>query len=76
MSNANFTEISPMELGNVFDLIGKKWMLVTAGDQNKFNTMTASWGGMGVMWHKNIAVTVIRPSRYTYEFVDNNDTFS
>ncbi len=42
MSNANFTEISPMELGNVFDLIGKKWMLVTAGDQNKFNTMTAS----------------------------------
>lgn len=76
MSNANFTEISPMELGNVFDLIGKKWMLVTAGNQNKFNTMTASWGGMGVMWHKNIAVTVIRPSRYTYEFVDNNDTFS
>ena len=35
---------------NVIQLIGKEWMLVTAGDESSFNTMTASWGGMGYIW--------------------------
>ena len=47
---------------SVFRLIGKEWMLVTAKNQEgKVNTMTASWGGLGVMWGKNVAVTVLRP---------------
>ena len=33
---------------NPFVAIGKEWMLITAGDENQVNTMTASWGGMGV----------------------------
>ena len=46
---------------SVFRLIGKEWMLVTAKNQEgKVNTMTASWGGLGVMWGKNVAVTVLR----------------
>ena len=32
---------------DIFNLIGKQWMLVTAGNQERFNTMTASWGGIG-----------------------------
>lgn len=59
-----------------FEMIGEEWMLVTAGDQEKYNTMTASWGGVGVMWGKNVAVTVIRPQRYTKEFVESHDTFT
>ena len=56
---------------SVFRLIGKEWMLVTAKNQEgKVNTMTASWGGLGVMWGKNVAVTVLRPQRYTKEFID------
>lgn len=39
---------------NAFDLIGKEWMLVTAGNQEKFNTMTASWGGIGWLWNKPV----------------------
>ncbi|MCD7754362.1 MAG: flavin reductase family protein, partial [Clostridiales bacterium] len=35
---------------NVFRAIGKQWMLVTAGDRESCNTMTASWGGLGVLW--------------------------
>lgn len=61
---------------NPFSKIGKEWMLITAGDQEKFNTMTASWGSLGVMWGKNVAFTFIRPQRYTKKFIDNNDTFS
>lgn len=61
---------------NPFQLIGKDWMLVTAGNQDKVNTMTASWGGLGVMYGKNVAFIVIRPQRYTKEFIDREDTFS
>lgn len=61
---------------NPFSKIGKEWFLVTAGDIEKFNTMTASWGFMGVMWNKNCAITVIRPQRYTKEFIDNSKYFT
>ena len=71
---AQYKEIKPEELsGNPFRLIGKDWMLVTAKKDNTINTMTASWGGMGVMWNKNVAVTVLRPQRYTKEFIDTSD---
>ncbi len=59
-----------------FSKIGKEWMLITAGTKEKFNTMTASWGGVGVNWGKNVATTYIRPQRYTKEFVDANETFT
>jgi flavin reductase (DIM6/NTAB) family NADH-FMN oxidoreductase RutF len=51
-------------------------MLITAKNNDKVNTMTASWGGFGVMWNKNVAHIVLRPQRYTKEFVDNSDNFS
>lgn len=61
---------------NPFEMIGKNWMLVTAGNEEKVNTMTASWGGVGVMWGKNVAYVFIRESRYTKEFIDREGTFS
>ena len=55
-------------------LIGKDWMLITAGrDTSAFNTMTASWGTLGFLWEKNVAIVFIRPQRYTKEFVDANE---
>lgn len=61
---------------NPFTKIGKEWALITAGDKNKFNTMTVSWGGLGVLWGKNVVYIFIRESRYTKEFLDNGDLFS
>ena len=61
---------------NPFTKIGSEWMLITAGDQSGYNTMTASWGGLGVLWGKNVATCYIRPQRYTKEFVDARDTFT
>lgn len=73
----SFTEIQPKELDtNFFEAIGKQWMLITAGNKEKFNTMTASWGGVGVLWNKNVTFTFIRDSRYTREFVDNGEYFT
>lgn len=68
-------EIQDMEI-NPFKMIGRDWMLVTAGNKEKVNTMTASWGGVGVMWGKNVAYVVIRDSRFTKEFIDREGTFS
>jgi len=61
---------------NPFTKIGKEWALVSAGDKTKCNTMTVSWGGMGVLWGKNVVYIFIRDSRYTKEFIDNGEFFS
>lgn len=58
---------------NVFETIGKEWMLVTAGNKSKFNMMTASWGCIGWLWNKPTATIFIRPERYTHEFIEAND---
>ena len=72
-----FKEINLSELQfNPFTKIGFQWMLITAGNETGYNTMTASWGGMGVLWGKNVVTTYIRPQRYTKKFVDENDTFT
>lgn len=69
-----FKEIAPDELGhNIIDMIGRQWMLITAGNDQHYNTMTASWGGMGVLWGKPVATIYIRPQRYTKEFVDSEE---
>ena len=70
-----FKEVKAEELQfNPFTKIGKEWMLITAGTEEKCNTMTASWGGVGVIWGKDVVTAYIRPQRYTKEFVDANDT--
>jgi flavin reductase (DIM6/NTAB) family NADH-FMN oxidoreductase RutF len=72
-----FKKINPTDIStNVFKLIGSEWMLITAGDLNSFNTMTASWGGFGVLWHKNICTIFVRPHRYTFSFLEKNPVFT
>ena len=61
---------------NVFKLIDKDWMLITAGSAEDFNTMTASWGGLGILWKKPIAICFVRPQRYTYKFMENCKFFT
>ena len=73
----DFKPLAPQDIqDNPFQLIGKEWMLVTAGNQEKFNTMTASWGGVGVLWNKNVCFIFIRPSRYTFEILEGSDNVS
>ncbi len=72
-----FRKIQLSELNfNPFELIGKGWMLLTGGDKEKYNTMTASWGQLGVLWNKDVMTCYIRPNRYTYEFVENGEYFT
>ncbi len=52
------------------------WILISAGNLTKYNMMTASWATFGILWNKPIAQVFIRPSRYTYDFIDENEFFS
>ena len=74
---STFKKIEPITLAeNTFKLIGKDWMLITAGNLDNYNTMTASWGAFGVLWNKNTSTIYVRPTRYTYEFLEKNEYYS
>lgn len=72
-----FNNIRPEDItDNIFKLIGKDWMLITAGTKDNYNMMTASWGCAGVLWRKPVVIVFIRPQRYTYEFIERQAYFS
>ena len=72
-----FITITPEEFDrSPFRLIGKEWMLITAPDSEKasgVNAMTASWGGLGVLWNTPGATVYVRPQRHTYSLIENCD---
>lgn len=61
---------------NAAHLIGNRWMLITAGTPESFNTMTASWGGLGVLWERDVCFAFVRPTRHTYGFMERGSHFS
>lgn len=61
---------------NIFSLLDDEWMLITAGKKESLNTMTASWGGFGILWNNPVAFIFIRPQRYTLGFVEREDYFT
>jgi len=75
--STEFKKITPLELpDNQVKLWDEDWILITAGDLKKHNMMTASWGGMGYLWNKPVVFIFIRPSRMTYQFIEQNDYFT
>ena len=71
-----FKKISPDKIEkNSIHLMAKEWMLITAGNIKSFNNMTAAWGGLGYLWNKPVAFVYVRPTRYTYEFIEKNDKY-
>lgn len=61
---------------NIFDVLDKGWMLLSAGDYRKHNCMTVSWGFMGTFWRKPVVIAGVRPQRYTFDFIDDSEEFS
>ena len=75
-------ERKPIDIHNLtirsYSLFEVQWLLLTSGDfaTRDFNTMTISWGSLGVMWNKPFVQVVVRPGRHTYSFIERYDTFS
>ncbi len=73
----SFKKIDPKTLeNNPFKLLADDWMLLTAGDKSAHNTMTVSWGGVGVLWGMNVATCYVRPQRYTFDFMEKGEYFT
>ncbi len=55
-----------------------QWLALTCGDFNNdhFNAMTVAWGSIGTMWHKPFVQVVVRPTRYTFEFMNQYPDFT
>ncbi len=62
----------------IFHLFDEQWLLLACGDfsQKHFNAMTISWGSLGVIWNRPFVQVVVRPTRYTFEFMNRYDTFT
>ena len=61
---------------NIYGAFDGSWALLTAGSTENYNTMTISWGGMGTLWGKKVATVYVRPNRYAYGYMENNDYFT
>ncbi|MDR0746404.1 MAG: hypothetical protein LBE89_00745 [Helicobacteraceae bacterium] len=62
--------------GGIIRRISRDWALIAAGDGGDYNAMTASWGALGYLWERPIAICFVRPQRFTRGFTDANDLFS
>lgn len=61
---------------NVIEVISKEYMLISAGNKDGYNMMTASWGFMGEMWGEDSVAVVVRPERYTMDFIEKSEYFT
>ena len=73
----SFRKISPRDIkDNFLKIINEDTMLLTAGNRESLNTMTASSGGVGNFWRRDVTYCYIRPGRYTREFVEREDYYT
>jgi len=61
---------------DIFTQFHQKWALLAAGTVSRHNAMTISWGGMGTLWGKPVVTVYVKPCRYTYEFMNDNEYFT
>ena len=68
---SHFKSVDPyLFSADIFEKIGKEWFLLTAADASgKHNGMTASWGGVGVLWNMPVCFLFVRKNRYTHGFI-------
>ncbi|CEH32843.1 Flavoredoxin [Romboutsia lituseburensis] len=54
----------------------KAGVLLTTKAEDKVNTMTISWGTLGIEWNKSIFTVFVRENRFTKEQLDKNPQFT
>jgi flavin reductase (DIM6/NTAB) family NADH-FMN oxidoreductase RutF len=72
-----FKQISPEEISdNIFTLVGKDFTVITAGKEDHYNSMTASGGGLGLLFKKPTTWCILRANRYTLEMIQKEQTYT
>lgn len=68
-------------LEDVFEVTKRKLeegglLLTTVGRDRRYNVMTIGWGLVGRLWREQVFMVAVRPSRYTFTFIEETDTFT
>ena len=71
MKEISFTQFNK----DFISMINDDWALLSAGKKDDFNCMTVSWGGIGELWNKNVGFVFVRPQRYTFKYMEENEYF-
>ena len=50
--------------------------ILTAGDKNSHNSCMIGWGLLGSAWTKPLFIVLVKPERYTYEFMEKTQFFT
>ena len=53
-----------------------KGILITSKYEDKVNTMTISWGALGIEWSKPMFTIYVREHRFTKSLLDKNPEFT
>lgn len=61
---------------NAIKMIGKDWILITAGNSEDYNMMTASWGTLGWLWERPVSTIYVRPQRHTHNYTEREDYYT
>jgi len=70
-----FKKIKPFEAyHDTIEKLSGEGILIVAGDPP--NLMTIGWGTLGVIWGKPIFTVLVRPTRYTFQLLENSHDFS
>jgi flavin reductase (DIM6/NTAB) family NADH-FMN oxidoreductase RutF len=51
-------------------------LLVAQGKDGYLNAMTIGWGTIGTIWGKPIFTVMVRPSRFTYQLMEESSDFT
>jgi flavin reductase (DIM6/NTAB) family NADH-FMN oxidoreductase RutF len=51
-------------------------LLVGTKKDGKSNVMALGWGCVGVMWNKKVFIVLVRPTRFTHEFIEETSEFT
>ena len=72
MREVNYAE----HLGTLIDQLDKGAFLTVEDNSGNLNTMTISWGTIGIMWRKPVFMAMVRKSRFTYKLIENAEDFT
>ena len=65
------------ELSKTLGLLANPGLLLASTNKKgESNVMTIGWGTPGIIWGKQIFTVLVRPSRYTYQFIEDSGTFT
>ena len=72
-----FEKVSFKEIQNIaLEKLGTEGALLLVGNKEKHNNMTIGWATSGILWSKPVVISYVKPTRYTYDFCNEFDTFT